>query len=108
MSDLDRERQGRKQPLAVRADDTAVSFAVHVTPRSSRNAILGIREGALRVALTAPPVEGEANAALVELIAKALSVSKRTVTVMRGDRSRRKTVRVEDVGAEQVRRLVDP
>ena len=89
--------------LALSAAEGAVSFAVRAQPRSSREAIEGVREGALRVALTAPPVEGEANAALVALLAKALGVAKRDVTVVAGTANRNKRVRVAGVTTEQVR-----
>lgn len=65
---------------------------VHVQPRASRNAVLGWKEGALKVALTAPPVEGAANAALIELLADALHLKKREIAVVNGLASRRKTV----------------
>ena len=94
--------------LAFREHGAAVSFRVHVTPRSSRTALLGVRAGVLCVALAAPPVEGEANAALVEFLARKLSVRKRAVRVIRGERSRHKTVCVEGVSAEQVRAAVEP
>lgn len=70
---------------------------VHVQPRASRNAVLGWKEGALKVALTAPPVEGAANAALVELLAEALGLKKRAITVTAGLASRHKTIEINAV-----------
>jgi uncharacterized protein (TIGR00251 family) len=81
----------------------AVSFAVHVQPRASRHAVLGVRNGALHVALHAPPVDGEANAALIELLAAWLGVAKRAVVITRGERGRSKTVRIEGQSAAHVR-----
>lgn len=89
--------------LALTADADGVVFAVRAQPRSSREAIEGVREGALRVALTAPPVEGEANAALVALLAKALGVPKRDVTVIAGSAQRSKRVRVSSRSIDEVR-----
>jgi uncharacterized protein len=89
--------------LALVAEQGAVSFAVRAQPRSSREAIEGVREGALRVALTAPPVEGEANAALVALLAKALGVPRRDVSVVAGSANRSKRLRVVGVDEAQVR-----
>lgn len=91
--------------LEVHQDHDAVIFRVRVTPRSSRDAISGLREGALRVSLTAPPVDGEANAALIAFLAKKLSVAKRDVTLVRGESSREKLVRVYGASAEAVRAL---
>lgn len=89
--------------LVLGVEEGAVSFAVRAQPRSSREAIEGVREGALRVALTAPPVEGEANAALVALLAKALGVPKRDVAVVAGSANRSKRLRVVGLTADEVR-----
>jgi uncharacterized protein (TIGR00251 family) len=72
-----------------------VELLVLVAPRASRTKILGEHDGRLKVALAAPPVDGEANAALVEFIAQALGVRKNQVTVLDGHTSRRKRLRVE-------------
>ena len=85
---------------------TGVRFEVRVAPRASRDAVLGVHEGALKVALTAPPVDGEANAALVAFVAKRLGVAKRDVVIVRGETSRQKQLEVRGVGAEAVRALV--
>ena len=65
-----------------------VRFSVHVRPRSSRSAILGVREGALDVALTAPPADGAANSELVKLLARALEVRRGDVSIVVGASSR--------------------
>lgn len=83
-----------------------VSFQVKVAPRASREAIGGVHAGALKVSLTAPPVEGEANQALCALLAKRLGVAKRSVTIVHGQSSKLKTVRVEGVDVEDVRALI--
>jgi uncharacterized protein (TIGR00251 family) len=58
-----------------------------------------MHDGRLKVAVTAPPVDGEANAAVVEVLAKALGVPRRQVEVIAGMSSRRKTVRIEGADA---------
>jgi uncharacterized protein (TIGR00251 family) len=85
--------------LAMQQRGDAVSFEVRVAPRASRNALRGVSEGALKVALTAPPVEGAANAALCEFLAELLKVSRRSVEIAHGQQSRRKTVRVVGMDA---------
>ena len=78
---------------------------VRVIPRAGRSGVAGTREGALLVRLTAPPVDGAANAELIDVIATALHVPKRAVSLVAGDRSRRKRLRVEGVtaaGAEAI------
>lgn len=73
--------------------DGAARLAVRVIPRAARNAIDGITEiGALRVRLTAPPVEGAANDALIAVLSDILGVPKRDVAIVRGERGREKVV----------------
>lgn len=80
-----------------------VRFAVRVRPRASRTAVEGVHDGALAVRLTAPPVEGAANAALVEAVAAWLGVGRRAVTIVRGDTGRRKIVEVAGVTSADLR-----
>jgi uncharacterized protein (TIGR00251 family) len=88
--------------LTVREEAGAVTFDVLVTPRASRERIGPVVDGRLKVAVTAPPVEGEANAAVCALLARALGVPRSAVAVVRGDTGRRKTVRVAGVAAAAV------
>ena len=90
-------------PVAERAG--TVRFAVRVQPRASRSEIVGEYGGALRVRLSAPPVDGAANEALVELLADVLRVPRRAVRVVSGHSARGKTVEVDGVDAAAVRRL---
>jgi uncharacterized protein (TIGR00251 family) len=71
-----------------------ITFEVRVAPRASRNRIVGVQDGVLKVALTAPPVDGAANEALIKLLAKQLGVSKSAVEIVRGERGRAKVLRV--------------
>lgn len=80
--------------IPVRREPGGLSFEVAVQPRSSRAAIEGEYGGALKIRLTAPPVEGSANKQCVELIAKALGVPKSAVEIVSGKRSKRKRVRI--------------
>ena len=89
--------------LRVREHDGAVVFEVRVAPRASRSRVIGVQDGALKVALTAPPVDGAANEALRKLLAKTLGVSKSDVEIVRGDRARIKVLRVNGIRAADVR-----
>jgi uncharacterized protein (TIGR00251 family) len=80
----------------------AVVLNVRVVPRASKAGIAGTRDGALLVRLNSPPVEGAANAELIDVIATALRVPKRHVTIVAGERSRTKRVRVDGVTADAV------
>ena len=76
---------------------------VRLQPRARRNAIVDERDGVLRVIVAAAPVDGQANAALCKLIAKRAGVARGRVSVVRGERSRDKVVRVEGLGRAEVR-----
>ena len=83
----------------------AVVFAVRVQPRASRNAVEGEWQGALKVRLTAPPVDGKANAALCVFLAEQLNIPRSAVRILAGERSRTKRVEVRGVKGEQIRTL---
>ena len=80
-----------------------IRLDVHVRPRSSRSAILGVREGALDVALTSPPADGAANSELIRLLAKALLVRPADVSIAVGPSSRTKVVAVNGIDATEAR-----
>jgi uncharacterized protein (TIGR00251 family) len=82
-----------------------VRFAVHVQPRASRSEIVGLHGDALKIRLAAPAVEGAANVALVELLADALGVARRSVRIVSGVTSRAKIVEVDGANVENIRRL---
>jgi len=79
-----------------------VTFAVKVHPRAKRNAITGEVGEALKIALTAPPVEGRANEAVIELLAEVLRVPRGSVSIAAGQSSRSKVMRVRGLTAAQV------
>jgi uncharacterized protein (TIGR00251 family) len=78
------------------------TFQVKVHPRARRSAITGAVGDALKLALTAPPVEGRANEACVKFLAEFLNVPRSSVTIAAGESSRQKLVRVAGVSAAQV------
>lgn len=79
---------------------------VRLRPRGGRDELIGMRDGVLRARVTAPPLDGRANRALCKLIAKRLGVAPSRVTVVRGEKSRDKLVRVEGVDAETLVRML--
>ena len=81
-------------PLKVTEADGAITFDVQVVPRASRERLGPVHGERLKVQLTAPPVDGAANDALVQLIAKALGRPRAAVAIVRGQTGRKKTVRV--------------
>jgi uncharacterized protein (TIGR00251 family) len=91
--------------LAVRRDGDRVTFTVRVTPRASANAVGGERDGALLVRVSAPPVDGKANEAVVALLATALDVPRSAVRLEQGATARTKRVSVPLTAEAAVRRL---
>ncbi|MBZ5530796.1 MAG: DUF167 domain-containing protein [Acidobacteriia bacterium] len=81
-----------------------VTFAVKVHPRARKNAITGTVGDALKLALTAPPVEGKANHAVIEFFAELFAISRSSVTIASGETSRNKVIRIGGVSADAVRR----
>jgi uncharacterized protein (TIGR00251 family) len=92
--------------VTVEERGSAVRFSVRVQPRASRSEVCGSFNGALRVRLQAPPVDGAANEALVSLLADALGVTRRQVRILAGAASRSKVVEVDGVEKRRVERLV--
>ena len=92
--------------IEVTSRDGAVSFAVRVIPRASRDAVDGEFQGALKVRLTAPPADNRANEALRRFLAERLNVSAAAVRILRGEKSRSKHVEVRGVSAAQIQSLV--
>jgi uncharacterized protein (TIGR00251 family) len=86
--------------------DGRIRFPVHVQPRASRTEISGLHGDSIKVRLTAAPVDGAANALLVEFLAKVLGVTRGAVRIVAGEPSRRKVVEVVGVRPEQICRLV--
>ena len=91
--------------LDFKEEEGALVFAVRVVPRASRTAAAGEHDGALRVRIAAPPVEGAANEELARFLAKALGVPARDVEIVSGRASKSKRVRVRGVTAADLLRL---
>jgi hypothetical protein len=86
--------------LRQRGED--VTFRVRVVPRASRDKVAGIHDGAVRIRLTAPPVEGAANEALVAFLSSVLRVAKRDIELVSGETARNKVVSVSGLSPEEV------
>jgi len=88
--------------LKITEVEGGVTFAVRVVPRAKKNEIVGVHGDALRIRLTAPPVEGRANEALIAFLAQRLGVRKSQVEIMAGATSRRKMIRVIGLWPQEV------
>lgn len=83
--------------LRVHEVDGRVRFSVRVQPRASRSELAGVYGDALKVRLSAPPVDGAANAELVEFLAHVFAVGRRDVRILAGENSRSKIVEIEGI-----------
>jgi uncharacterized protein len=88
--------------IAVHESVAGVSFAVRVQPRAKKNAVVGELGDTLKIALTAPPVDGRANEACIEFFANLLKVPRSSVSIASGETSRRKVIRVAGLSAEEL------
>jgi len=89
--------------IQIHKSASGVTFTIKVHPRAKKNAITGEIGDAFKVALTAPPVDGKANAACVEFFANLLKLPRSSVTIASGETSRNKVVRIVGLSAEEVR-----
>lgn len=96
------------------ADELAISesaegsrFEIQVAPRASRGRLGPVIDGRLKVAVTAPPVDGKANAAVVELLAKRLGLRKGDVRIVGGERGKKKLIEVSGVSRVELERALD-
>lgn len=94
MSELDARRHG-----------DAVRFTVRLQPRASRNEFAGLHGSALRIRVTAPPVDGLANEALMDFLSQALEIPRRNVCIVSGFASRTKVVEISEVNLETIQSL---
>lgn len=84
-----------------------VTILVYVQPRASRNSVVGLHDGALKVAVTSPPVDGKANAAVSAFLADICKVAKRDVSLVSGQSSRRKTFEIAGRSMEELRVCIE-
>jgi uncharacterized protein (TIGR00251 family) len=89
--------------ISITESGGSVAFSVKVHPHARKNAITGELDGAMKISLTSPPIDGKANDACIEFIAKFLKVPRSSVTITSGQSSRRKLIRVSGLSAEEVR-----
>jgi uncharacterized protein len=84
------------------ATKEGILLSVRVVPRAARAGLAGTREDALLVRLNAAPVDGAANSELIEVLSDALGVPRRAVSITVGERSRRKTILIRGLSADEV------
>ena len=92
--------------IPLREGPDGISFAVRIQPRARRNAIIGELGDALKIALTAPPVDGRANEACVEFLADLLGLPRSSITVASGRSNRNKVIRVTGLSAAELKNRI--
>jgi uncharacterized protein (TIGR00251 family) len=90
--------------IPIRDTPHGATFSVRVQPRARKNGIVGEIGDAIKLALTAPPVEGRANQACIDFLAEFLKVPRSSITIAAGETSRNKVIRVTGISAEELRR----
>ena len=88
--------------LQIKETDTAVTIRVRAQPRAPRTEIIGEHDGALKMKLAAPPLNGKANEECRRFLAKLLDVSATSVEIISGETSRDKIVRIKNISARRV------
>ena len=88
--------------IEFRKDARGVTFAVRIVPRASRSEIVGEHEGAFRIRVAAPPVEGAANRELIRLLAKEFKFPQGSIEIVSGETSKNKVIRINGATLAQL------
>jgi uncharacterized protein len=97
----------KKSPPGNKGPKEPVTLSIRIQPRASKNGIVTMEGGGLKIRLTAPPVDGAANEALVKFLADTLSIPKSHVEIVSGHTSREKIVRISGINDAEVRRVLN-
>jgi uncharacterized protein (TIGR00251 family) len=99
--------RGRPSSRKQKQTEISATLAVRIQPRSSKNSATTMEDGSLKIRLTAPPVDGAANEALIKFLSDALSVSKSQVEILSGHTGRQKIIRISGISNEDAKRLLN-
>ena len=94
--------------IKLTAKNNGVSFVIRVQPRASRSDIAGELEGALKIRLAAPPVDGEANEELVRFLSKLFGVTRAQIVIRSGQTSRNKLIVIDGVSVDEAEQVLQP
>jgi uncharacterized protein (TIGR00251 family) len=99
--------KSRKSPPRDKGAVESITLPIRIQPRASKNEIIWMENGGLKIRLTSPPVDGAANEALIRFLADTLSVARSQVEIVRGKTSRDKIIRISGVGKAVAERLLN-
>jgi uncharacterized protein len=94
--------------VSIRENNGGVFFAVRVHPRAKKNAITGELGEALKISLTAPPLDGRANEACIAFLAELLNLPRSSITIASGQTGRNKVIRVAGISVEELQKRLRP
>ena len=94
--------------IPIKDTPSGATFAVRLHPRAKKNAITGTLGDALKISLTAPPIEGRANHACIEFLADLLKLPRSSITIAAGQTSRNKLIRISGVSAADIEACLRP
>jgi len=97
----------KKSPPRNKTEEASVTFSIRIQPRASRNEFMRMEDGSLKIRLTAPPVDGAANEALIKFLANQFDISRSQVEIVSGHTSRDKIVRIAGFGKGEAERLLN-
>jgi len=92
--------------LTISEKDGSAVFSVRVKPGGKKNEVIGVHDGALKLSVTAPPIEGKANRAVTKFVSQLLGVAPSRVDIISGESSRTKRVRIEGLSAREVKEIL--
>jgi len=100
-------KKSKKSPPRDKGAVESITLSIRIQPRASKNEITRMENGGLKIRLTAPPVDGAANEALIRLLADTLSVNRSQVEIVSGHTARDKIIRINGVGKADAERLLN-
>jgi uncharacterized protein (TIGR00251 family) len=89
--------------LQIKKCKNGILFSAYILPRSSQNKISGLHDKALKIKLTSPPVDGEANKMLIKFLAKTLKITPASIFIASGATGRNKSISIENINEEQLK-----
>jgi len=99
-------RDNRSNMLTVNETEDGVTFAIHVQPKSSKSELAGIHGDALKIRITAPPIEGRANEECLRFLASLFNVKKNQLVIKAGHQSRNKLISIRGLTPEDIRAVL--
>ena len=94
--------------LEIKSNKAGIQFSAAIQPRASRNQIIGIHNHCLKIKLTSPPVDGEANQACIKFLAKAFGISLSRIAIVKGETSKNKTIQFEGMDPQTFMNTLAP